>query len=177
MALKTIGGSFPVSCQVAAASASTDYFEQVNNGLSVTDRIGWLLQMVEDFTDPAAAALNAEGDGIVYGLCLTNAVKFANVGITGLMDAPQYKWFSQLTRHDFGTAATGEISRFPRVFDFRNLSDGGILMVPQPLYAFASNNGGVSASITIRFRAWFQAVQLSDADYFNMLQANQILTA
>lgn len=176
MALKLIGGTFPVSMQIAVATASTDYFETVNNGLSVTDRVGWLLQRIEDYTEPTPAALNADGDGVIYGLTLTNSVKYQDVGITGILNAPQYKWVQTIYGRYFGTAASGEMSRAPRVYSFDSLLDGGLLMVPQPLYVFGSANGGMSASVTVMFRCWFQAVQLTDADYFNLLQANQILT-
>lgn len=176
MALKLIGGSFPVSMQIVISGASQDKFEAVNNGLSTTDRIGWLLQRVEDYTDPTPAAVPS-GFQIAYGITLTNSVLFQNVSIQGILNTPQYKWVQTFSRRDIGTAATSERPRLPKVYSFNDLPDGGLLMVPQPLYVFGSSDSGLAATVTVMLRAYFQAVQLTDADYFQLLQANQLLTA
>lgn len=176
MALKLIGSTFPVSMQTSVSPNSTNY-DIVNTGLSITDRVGWLLQRIEDFTRPESTRFNGDGDGIIYGLSVQNLLLIHTSTLEIVLNNPAYKWVQTMYRYDYGTAASANISLSPKTYDFTALPDGGLLMVPQPLYMFASANPGVALAVNVNFRAYFQAVQLADSDYFNILQSNQILLA
>lgn len=175
MALKLIGGSFPVSFQITVPAASSGItYEAVNTGLSVTDRIGWLLQKVEVFGPTSNALISSSNVGVQFGISVSNTMTFAT--LTDAMVLPQIKFACQFRRYDLGTAASGIVEYIPKVYDYTNLSDGGQLIVPQPLYGWVQPMT-VSSATPFLWRAWFQACQLTDADYFNMLQANQMLVA
>lgn len=177
MSYKKIGGLFPVVCSTASQSGGAINFESVNTGLSVTDRVGWLLKFVEDFS-PAGltSTLFADaGDNVSYGLALSNSINPTSPGTALIL--PQMKWVATLRRADFGTAASGFEQNLPVIYNYDTAEDAGIIMVPQPLYSFCGASTSITGAFTSLFRAWFQAVQLSDADYFNMLQANQLLVA
>lgn len=179
MAYKKIGGVFPVTCSTTcgAGGGGSPVYEQVNTGLSITDRVGWLLKRVEDFSASSAATgvFDTANDKATYGLILSNGLGVVSLG--GVLNVPQAKWVGNVTRKDVGAAASGQFSTYPQIFDYSmGGEDDGILMVPQPLYSFCLGEG-LTANFTSLFRAWFQAVQLTDADYFNMLQANQMIIA
>lgn len=177
MAYKKIGGLFPVVCTTACGSGGTAAFEAVNTGLSVTDRVGWLLKFVEDFSmsNATAATFDNNADDVSYGLSLSNTLTPTSPGTAIIL--PQTKWMATISRIDIGTAASGGFDLSPRIFNYDTSEDSGIIMVPQPLYSFCGCSTNLNGTFTSLFRAWFQAVQLTDQDYFNMLQANQLLVA
>lgn len=177
MPLKVLGGSFAVAIDVTYNSGGGSViYDPVNTGLSTTDRIGWVLEKMEDFTVASTAQFDTTADNGYYGLCLSNQINLTG-GLSTVLSVPQVKWTGYIQRFDFGTAATGAFYQRPVLFDYTSMPDGGILMVPQPLYAFVFASGITGGTFTFKARAWFHAVQLTDADYFNLLQSNQLLTA
>lgn len=175
MAYKKIGGLFPVLCQTLTGATGNTTFDVVNTGLSTTDRVGWLLKYVEDYSllTGNGASFGANGDVVAYGLSLTNSM--GTVTFQEMLTYPQTKWMGVIIRHDIGTAASGQYDSGPVLYNYDTSEDAGILMVPQPLFAFAGCSSVLNGAFASTFRCWFQAVQLSDQDYFNMLQANQML--
>lgn len=161
--------AFPAVFALKETTVNTLTLEKLETGLSVYDRVGWVIQRIEIALAVATYGyMNATGDAISVGLTTTS-------NLTTLADDnPAVLYLRRFVRLDFGTAATGSIQ--PTVFesDFTNLAGGGLLTLPNPIYgAILGNSLTTAGEATIRL--YIKAVPLTDQDYFNLAQARQLL--
>lgn len=154
---------------VTETAANTLTFERLETGLSVYDKIGWVLQRVEyRIASTVPALFNSAADSLIMALTMTNS-------LTSLSDAnPAIITIKRLLRVDYGTAASGELIAQDYIQDFTGLSGGGILTLPNPLY-FGLAGSGLSGAASVVCRIYFKAIELTDTDYFNLVQARQLL--
>lgn len=171
MASKSVAGEYTSQAifNVSETGANTLTFEKLETGLSVYDKIGWVVQRLE-FTPSEALAsfMNSSGDAQIAALTMTNSM--ANLSI----ENPAILARHEFIRWDFGTAAAGALYSLPFVYDYSTMSGGGILVLPSPLYLGVVGSGLTAAS-TISLKMFFKAIELSDQDYFNLVQARQLL--
>jgi len=160
---------FPATFAITETAANTLTFEQLQTGLSVADRIGWIIQRIETTLGVATPGyFNGTTDTLNWGLAQNSSLS------TVTLDNPNIKYLRKLCRTDFGTAASASIDNITYVDDYTGLAGGGILVVPQPLYGFVQG-GGLSAAASINMKIWVKAINLTDADYFNLVQNTQLI--
>jgi len=160
---------FPVVFKLEMSAANTLTYETLQTGLSPKDRIGWVIQRVEvQLAGGTLGLFNSTADTLQFGLVQNNTLT------TLSQENPQVKYTRKLERIDYGIAASGFIADMTYFDDFSGLSGGGILIVPQPLYGFITSTG-LSAAATVALKVYIKEIQLSDSDYFNIVQNTQIM--
>jgi len=170
-AIKTAGDNFVSQAvfNVTESAANTLTFEKLETGLSVYDKIGWVLARIE-FKPLAGtwALFNGSGDLLSMAITITNS-------LTALADDnPAVLVKKVMLRTDLGVAATGAFEDTSFVYDYSTLPGGGLLTLPNPLY-FGILGSGLTGPSTVVCRLYFQAIPLADSDYFNLVQARQLL--
>lgn len=150
-------------------AANTLTFDKVETGMSVYDQIGWVLSRVEyRLTANTRSLFNGTGDNLSIALVSTNT-------LTLLGDAnPAIYALRSFTRIDFGTAASATLESNTYVDDYSGLPGGGLLLLPNPLYG-AIVGTGLSGPAFVSVILYVQPVQLDKDDYFNLVQARQLL--
>lgn len=160
---------FPVVFTPLESAANTLTFEQLQTGLSITDRIGWVIQRIESTIGASTLTyFNGTGDILNWGICQNNSLSSISI------ENPQIKFVKKLQRIDFGTAANAVFQDLTIVDDYSNLEGGGILVVPSPIYGFIQG-AGLTTAASVNMKIFVKAVTLSDADYFNLVQNTQLL--
>jgi len=154
---------------VTESASNTLTFTKLETGLSVYDKIGWVIARVEWRPSSGTYALfNGTGDVLDCALTMSN-------GLTALSESdPAIYNFRKFLRLDFGTAANASIFSSTYIDDFSTLPGGGLLVLPNPLY-LGIKGTGLTAGATMFTRIFFKAIELSDQDYFNLVQARQLL--
>lgn len=177
--IATTDFAFPIVFNVPFASAvDTLSFEQVQPQTSINDKLGWILHRAEWFLphEAAQAFLNADAP-----FTLEVGISNSNSFTTPQSDNPAIKWRSRWTGAADNAISTGTGRNewvAPFVSDLSTLPGGGILMLPYPLFGFTNIRGTIPtgiATVSTFFRLYVSQVQLSDSDFFAMLQANQLL--
>lgn len=155
--------------RVAESAANTLTFEKLETGLSVFDKIGWVISRVEYRLEPGSySVFNAAADRIDFALTMTNS-------LTALVpENPSIYFMRSILRVDIGTAASGFMEDNTLVADYSGLPGGGILVLPSPIY-FGLVGTSLTAAATMVCRIFFQAIEMTDQDYFNLVQARQLL--
>lgn len=155
------------SLTMSAANALT--YEKIESGMSIYDRIGWVLSRVEWMVPVGTRNLLLDqSDEITMGLATSNSM--ATISDTD----PNVLSRLRISVADFGTAANSLLIDDPIVQDYTGLPGGGLLVLPNPLYVFMDSESVASAG-SIAARAWFTSVDLSDEDYFLLAQARMLL--
>lgn len=171
MPSKTIQGQYTAQAilQVTETGANTLTFDKLETGVSVYDKVGWVITRAEwRLSGSTLALFNGTGDILTTGLAASN-----NSSTIADNDPAFYvvrKWL----RLDFGTAASASIFSPIYVDDYSTLPGGGLLVLPNPLYIAAQGSGLTGAS-TVTCRIFFQSVDLGPDDYTNLVQARQLL--
>lgn len=171
MAKTQVGDNFTSQAvfNVTESGSNTLTFEKLETGLSVYDKIGWVIQRIDwKFNIGSFALMNTSGDFLTAALTITNTLSTLGDENPAVLDIVKFG------RHDIGTAASGLIINPLFVHDYSTLSGGGILTLPNPLYVGVVGYG-LSGPASIIARLFFKAIELSDTDYFNLVQARQLL--
>jgi hypothetical protein len=154
---------------VTESAANTLTFAKLTTGVSIYDKIGWIINRLEwRFGGSLNAFFNGTADSLALALTMSNAA--ASLSDTDPAIIAIRRW----QRTDFGTAANAQIQPLTWVDDFSTLPGGGLLVLPNPIYGAALGSGLTTASTTY-IRMFFTPVELSDQDYFNLVQARQLL--
>lgn len=161
----------PAVFVVTETAANTLTYEKLETGLSIYDHIGWVIQRAEMIPANGDYALfNTAGDGLVVSLLMSNALTAAQL----LPENPALYMQWGLVRVDWGTAAAADIVETCYVKDYTGLEGGGMLVLPNPLYV-GVYGVGLSGAATVTLKLWYKAIELSDQDYFNLVQSRQLL--
>lgn len=154
---------------VTESAANTLTFKKLETGISLNEKVAWIVNRVEYLVNSILAAqFNGDGDTLKFGLSVTNAFSAANFDEASILN------LNQIQRNDYGAAATGGISKMPMLQDFSTLPAGGIIVPPTPLYLFAVGTGLVSAS-TVIARVWYTLLPLSVDQYWELVEARRVL--
>lgn len=168
---KSAAGEFTSQAllSVTQSAANTLTSEKLETGISVYDKVGWVIQRVEwSLGNATYGFFNASGDSVTAAITMTNQ-------LTAIADEnPALICVNRWLRTDFGTAASGEIKNLFQAVDYSTLSGGGLLVLPNPIYLTVTSNSLTDVG-TVIARVYYKAIELSDADYFNLVQARQLL--
>lgn len=151
------------------SASNTLTFEKLEAGISIYDRVGWVINRIETRITAATLALfNGTGDFLSVALTASNQITSLNE------DNPSVYAMRRWVRLDFGTAASASIGQQTFVDDYSTLPGGGLLVLPTPLYAGIVGSG-LTGPASAYVKLFFKAIELSAEDYFNLTQTRQLL--
>ena len=156
---------------VTESAANTLTFKKLETGISLFEKLAWLICRVEYFpANLAAAIFNGDGDGVNIALTTTDqltSIAIANNAVLDLM---------LLARNDYGAAATMLMRHGPITKDFSTLPGGGLLVPPNPLYAACVGNGLVSA-MTVYVKLFYTTYELSPEEYWELVESRRMIAS
>lgn len=159
------------SISVTESAANTLTFKKLETGVSVTEKVAWIISRIEWFTSTLATVFDTTSDKLDMALVASNSVSdisdLTNPAVIALLE---------ILRQDYGTAASGGIALRPFITDFTNIPGGGLLVPPTPLYLATKGTGLASASNTT-IRGYYTAITLSVDEYWGLVQARRIISS
>lgn len=155
--------------QVDESAANTLTYKKLEMGTSLFDRVGIIIRKVEWYVHANLNYIVANSDSIQCAITNTNTL--ADIG-------PEYE--GVLVRRTFrawvyGTPATAQLYGEPWVDDLSALPGGGIIMLPNPLYVAVKGVSLASACTDVTAKIYFTFVELTNEDFFELMQARQTL--
>lgn len=158
-----------VSCDESAANTLT--FKKLETGISLTEKVAWVINRVEYIiTSQLAAMFNGDGDVFYFGLALSNAWSTPSMAESTILD------YNTVQRIDYGTAAVAFLKSMPFIKDFSSLPGGGILVPPNPLYLYAKGLGLASANGVVA-RMHYTLLPLAVDQYWELVEARRVLSS
>lgn len=156
---------------VTESAANTLTFKKLETGISLTEKVAWIINRIEyTLSSLLAAQFNGDGDLLTFGMAVSNS--FANPAIT---EQAIIDWNS-VVRQDFGAAASASIVKMPFLKDFSSLPSGGILVPPVPLYLFAQGSGLVAAE-SVYARIHYTLKMLTVDQYWELVEARRVISS
>lgn len=156
---------------VTESAANTLTFKKLETGISLNEKVAWVLNRVEYLVSGLTATnFNASNDYFNWGLSLSNAWSNPNIDENTIVD------YNSVIRLDFGAAASGRFLFSPIIKDFSSLPGGGVLVPPTPFYLYAQGNGLVGA-LTVTSRIHYTLKQLKVDEYWELVEARRVLSS
>jgi hypothetical protein len=154
------------------SAANTLTFKKLETGISLSEKVAWVVNRAEYFLSEAAipTLFNGTNDTLNFGLSVSSSFTVITPAEATIID------FNTITRLDFGAAASGWMIQRPWVKDFSNLPGGGILVPPVPLYAYSMGTGLASASVMVT-RLYYTLLQLSVDQYWELVETRRVLSS
>jgi hypothetical protein len=153
---------------VTESAANTLTFNKLETGISIYEKVGWLINRIEYYISTASAVFAADADGLKVGWSTSD-------GLTS-WDESNSAWFDlmQFARVDYGTAGSGFVVEKPFVKDLSTLPGGGLLVPPNPLYLGAQ---GISlgAAQTVEARVFYTVIQLKQEEFWELVEMRRMI--
>lgn len=157
--------------KVTESAANTLTFQKLETGISINDKVAWLLNRVEYFPPAFSNAIfNGDGDGFDFGLSVSNSWSTVSAQEVTIID------LNTIARRDFGAAAVTIREESPVLKDFSNLPGGGVLVPPVPFYLWAKGSGLASAGALVA-RIHYTLIQLATDQYWQLVEARRVLSS
>lgn len=156
---------------VTESAANTLTFKKLETGISLTEKVAWIINRVEYIIGSLVAAqFNTDTDKQLFGLSLSNAFALPALDEISIID------FNFIQRQDFGAAASMHFFVGPIIKDFSALPGGGIIVPPSPLYLYSVGTGLVAAS-TVVARIHYTLRVLAVDEYWELVEARRVLSS
>jgi hypothetical protein len=157
--------------RVVESAANTLTFLKLETGISINQKVAWLLNRIEYFPNTYGAAMfNADGDSLVCGLSVGNSWTQPLMSEKAIIDI-----FSA-TRNDYGVAASSDMRLDPYIKDLSTLPGGGLMVPPAPFYGFVRGSSLVAA-MTVYIRIFYTTIDLTTEDYWELAESFRPLSA
>lgn len=155
---------------VTEAAANTLTFDQLLTGISIYEKVGWLISRMEYNIGPSSAKFAADTDQVQFGLSTSNVITGVGMENTPVIDT------NTVARIDFGAAASGFLSITPILKNFADLPGGGLLVPPNPLYLFVKGANAPNA-FTIKARMFYTVISLKTEDFWELVELRRMIGA
>lgn len=155
--------------QVIQDVANTDKFTNFSFPFSIMDKVGLLIHRVE-YQVGSLQELVQANDTAEVGIAVAKTLADP-MDVTDPMLVDYHVVIIALN----GVAASGAYRDAVFIKDFSNLPGGGILVPPNPLYAFI-HTAGAGGVMNVRTRMYFTYTQLADADYWQLVESRRVVS-
>lgn len=156
--------------KVVESAANTLTYEKLLTGISIFEKVGWVISRIDYLFTLLASNFAAEADRVEFGLSTSDALSTISMANSPCID------FNRVTRNDFGTAASGFLNKTPYAKDFSGLPGGGLLVPPNPLYIWVAGNA-LGAAVTVEARMFYTVKQLKTEDYWELVEIRHMIGA
>lgn len=153
---------------VVESAINTLTFNKLETGISIHEKIAWLIARIDYTLDLNPTNFAATSDAVDFGISTSDALSAINLGTTAAVD------FNTVTRFDIGTAASGFFAQMPIGKDFSNLPGGGLLVPPNPLYAWVKGLA-LGSVMTIRARLFYTVKVLKLEDFWELVELRRMI--
>lgn len=154
---------------VTESAANTLTFKKLETGISLFEKVAWILHRVEYLVPDDATYFNGTGDNLSFGLSTTDQLTTAAITNAAIVD------WNQIKRTDWGTAASMWLDRQPYVRDFMDLPGGGLILPPNPVYAWLKGSGLASAA-DLTVRGYYTNLQLTPDQYWELVESRRVIS-
>lgn len=153
---------------VNGASASLIGFTEIVSGMTILEKVAWIIHRVEFyFLASTLELIIAVGDSIEAGLCTDNTITSMDESKPGIVVA------FEVMPNDMGTPASAWMANQPFIRDFTGLPGKGILCAPKPLYAFI-RGVSIATAPSCGMRVYFTYKQMKGEDYLQLLESTRM---
>lgn len=153
---------------VIESAANTLTFNKLETGISIHEKVGWLISRIDYTPTLTTGNFGAFGDTLSFGISTSDAIVAATLAQSAILD------YNSLIRIDLGAAASGFFYRMPLTKDFSNLPGGGILVPPNPLFVWVRGIA-LTDPETIVARLFYTVKQLKLEDFWELVELRRMI--
>lgn len=156
--------------EVTESAANTLTFKKLETGISLFEKLAWVIHRIEYWIDQTATIFNTNEDYILVALTSSDQITSITAKNAAVIDEA---W---ITRVDIGTAATAHFIVRPFIRDFSTLPGQGLIIPPNPLYLCAKGTGLASAT-TSYCRIYYTTHELSADEYWELVESRRLISS
>ena len=155
---------------VVESALNTLTFSKIETGISIHEKVGWLISRIDYFFQTGPAQFGADGDALDYGISVMDTLTDVGPRLAAIVDS------NTLTRQDWGVAASSEMRQLPVTRNFADLPGGGLLIPPNPVYIYARGTA-LAGPHTVAARLFYTMRQLKTEDFWELVEQRRMIGA
>lgn len=151
---------------VVQSGANTLTYQEIQTGMSVFEKVAWIIHAIEYHIPHSARALIIDAsDYIDMALTVSNTPTLISPSMASVIDTLQLVAGATANRIDWYS---------PIVHDFSNWPGGGLIVPGKPLYA-AVDADSLASAAQVDFRIRFTYRPLKAEEYWELVEASRII--
>jgi len=154
--------------KVEESAANTLTFDQLLTGISIHEKVAYLISRIDYWMSVSAASFAASNDIVHFGISVSDQITSVGPEQNACVDV------NRLQRTDFGAAASGFLTHLPWVKNFSELPGGGLLVPPNPLFVFVQGENAPNA-FTIEARMFYTVKSLKTEDFWELVEIRRMI--
>jgi len=154
---------------VTESVVNTLTFKEIMTNVSIFDKAAWIVQRLEWYFDVASVAQLTTAAKLIQ-VALTATDKTTSLGL----DNPSVIDNFQLSVL-YQSAVGQQLYSMPFTRDFTNLSGGGLIIAPRPLFIGLKGTGLATAAVC-SLRGYFTSLSLTSDNYFELIDFYRIVS-
>lgn len=155
---------------VTESAANTLTFKKLETGISLFDKVAWIVHRLEYYFFMSAANWNGDSDSLTMALTVANNITSLSLTDPNVLD------LLQVSRQDWGAAASMFPCYRPTVKDFSPLPGGGLITPPNPLYG-AAVGSGLAGAQTYYLKMFYTVKELKTEEYWELVEARRLVSS
>lgn len=155
---------------VTESGANTLTFNQLLTGVSIYEKIGWIIHRIDYGLELTAAKFAADTDTCNFGISVSDQISSIGMEYSACVD------HNSIARIDMGAAATAFLQRNPLEKDFSDLPGGGLMIPPNPIFLYVMGANAPSA-FTVKARMYYTVKSLKVEDYWELVEIRRMVGA
>lgn len=155
---------------VTETALNTLTFNQLLTGISIYEKVGWLISRMDYNFEIAAGDFGASQDALNFGLAVSDQIAAIGIDQSAVID------WNRVTRIDFGAAASGIQFNMPVSKDFSQLPGGGLLVPPNPIFIFAQGIA-LAGPYQVQARMFYTVKSLKPEDFWELVELRRMIGA
>jgi hypothetical protein len=158
-----------IVCVESAANTLT--FKKLETGVSLFEKVGWLISRIDYFWHLATLDLLVAASDISY-VALTATDQMTSLPLTNaaIIDEAAVGFCLR------GTAASFEIRELTITHDLSTLPGGGILIPPNPIYG-AIMSASLATAATVTMKIFYTNYALDPDEYWELVESRRIISS
>lgn len=155
---------------VTESGANTLTFSKLETGISIYEKVGWLINRIDYSFEVSATVFAAAADRMLYGISVSQDITNVDLDKNAVIDS------NSMRRYDFGTAGIGALAIMPITKDFSSLPGGGLLVPPNPIFIYAQGVA-LTPALTVQARMFYTVIKLKLEDFWELVEQRRMIGA
>lgn len=155
---------------VSESAANTLTFKKLETGISLFEKVAWVINRLEYYFDFTGTIFNTNED--LLDVAITTSDQITSIAATNQAVVDTMR----VVRVDLGTAASGFQVVRPQMRVFTDLPGGGLIVPPNPIYLAAKGTGLASAQ-TVICRMRYSLQELSPEQYWELVESTRMVSS
>jgi hypothetical protein len=155
--------------EVTQSAANTLTFQKLETGVSLFEKLAWVIHRIEYFFEEPYAGLDAANEEAIVAITTSDQITALSLNQPTVIDMLKLE-------PDFGDRTGFQHWISPWTRDFASLPSGGLIVPPNPIY-LGFDSLGIAQAETCEVRIYYTNFPLAADEFWELVESRRIISS